>query len=152
MKRNRFSDTEKKIKNDDFLKLEESLSKKLPESFISHYLKYNGGIPDKDWVPGRGDFEPTIIQEFFPIYTDGMTDELRSECLLEHYLKMVKMKVVEKDWLPFAVDPGGNFYVLNLNNECIYYIVTEGKGQARLLFDNFSTFLSALTDEDGAFE
>lgn len=152
MKRNKFTDTLKKIKAEDVAKLEGSLSKKLPESFIGHYLKYNGGVPDLDWVPGSGEFEPTIVQEFYSIYADGIPDDLKSDCLYEHYLKMVEMKVIERNLLPFAVDPGGNFYALNLDNGSIYYCVTEGAKQVRLLFDDFSSFLSSLTDEDGAFK
>ena len=152
MKRNRFTDTLKKIKKEDIVRLEELLSRKLPESFVAHYLKYNGGVPDLDWVPGKDDFEPTVVQEFYSIYTSEISDDLKSDCLYEHYMKMIEMNVIESNLLPFAVDPGGNFYSLNLNDGSIFYCVTEGVKRARLIFDDFSSFLSSLTDEDDAFK
>ena len=65
---------------------------------------------------------------------------------------MVEMNVIESNLLPFAVDPGGNFYSLNLNDGSIYYCVTEGVKRARLIFDDFSSFLISLTDEGDAFK
>ena len=128
------------------------MSRKLPESFVAHYLKYNGGVPDLDWVPGIDDFYFFFVQEFYSIYANEISDDLKSGCLYEHYLKMVEMNVIESNLLPFAVDPGGDFYSLNLNDGSIYYCVTEGVKRARLIFDDFSSFLISLTDEGDAFK
>lgn len=152
MKKNRFSDTFEKIKKEDVEKIEERLSVKFPESFVNHYMRYNGGVPDLDWIPGVDNFEPTIVQEFYPMFTDGISYDLKGECMLEHYFKMLEMNVIRKELLPFAVDPGGNFYALNLIDETIHYVLTEGKGEGgRIVSNDFSSFLNSLTDEDGAY-
>lgn len=43
---NHFSNCEKKIGRADIAKNEEELSIILPDDFISHYLQFNGGIPE----------------------------------------------------------------------------------------------------------
>ncbi|MCO6029980.1 SMI1/KNR4 family protein [Enterobacter hormaechei] len=53
---NHFSNCEKKIGRADITKTEEKLSITLPDDFVSHYLQFNGGTPEKSWWDGDEDF------------------------------------------------------------------------------------------------
>jgi hypothetical protein len=50
------------------------LSITLPDDFISHYLQFNGGIPEKSWWDGDEDFEPIEVAAFKPFIYNSQTN------------------------------------------------------------------------------
>ena len=149
MQSNTFEGAGPKLSMDDLKNLERKLEVALPSSFIDFYLRFNGGQPTLDWVPGSLRLEPTIVQEFYSINPLGSSQE--SEDIYSHYERLVKKSLISKNTLPFAVDPGGNFYALDLISKKITYIITEGQFQKREISKSFSEFIQSLTDEDSAY-
>ncbi len=47
-----FLETSKPILREDFLQVESNLKIKFPGDFKEHFLKYNGGYPEKANIPG----------------------------------------------------------------------------------------------------
>ena len=73
-----------------------------PYEVREHYLKYNGGHPDRNRFPGvKGTF---VIHDFLPIQ------------LVEKLIQWIKVdQRLLPEWLvPFASDPCGNFYCFSV--------------------------------------
>ncbi|HDR2520356.1 TPA: SMI1/KNR4 family protein, partial [Enterobacter ludwigii] len=111
---NNFKKCEKKIGRADIYKTESKLSITLPDDFVSHYLQFNGGIPEKSWWDGGEGFEPVEVAGFKPfVYNTQTNDDPRS--LIDGcYISMLDREVIPRNLLPFANDWGGNFFCLNL--------------------------------------
>jgi cell wall assembly regulator SMI1 len=108
----------------DFDALEQALGRPLPEAFKQHYLRYNGGAPSDTQVPGDSVWEPTEVAMFnsikFPLPGQGASSEM-----LHHYQAMVAKQLIPDVVLPFAWDPGGNLFVLDLRTASVAYYPTD---------------------------
>ncbi|MEB5961253.1 SMI1/KNR4 family protein [Enterobacter sichuanensis] len=156
---NHFSNCEKKIGRADIAKNEEELSIILPDDFISHYLQFNGGTPEKSWWADDEDFEPVEVAGFKPfIYNSQTNDDPRS--LIDGcYVSMLDRQVIPKNLFPFANDWGGNFFCLDLDNYSIVYFATDSFDEfltmqenhiklQRYLTNSFSNFVNGLVTEE----
>lgn len=159
MKGNKFSEVGAKLNDKDIKALETKLSFKFPIEFVNHYLKYNGGIPDKGYFIRKDLYEPAEVASFKEI---SNTEKNYEGSLLYTYELMLKKNVLPKKYLPFANDWGGNFFCLNLENNNIIYFTTDSFDSdltleenqiysTHILCDNFETFLSNLVSEDEAY-
>ena len=63
---------------------------------------------------------------------------------------MNKIGVIPNYLIPFATDPGGNFYSLNMRDNTIYYSLTEEVSHQEI-YKSFNSFINSLTDEDSAY-
>ncbi|MBK1517717.1 SMI1/KNR4 family protein [Enterobacter ludwigii] len=156
---NNFKKCEKKIGRADIYKTESKLSITLPDDFVSHYLQFNGGIPEKSWWDGGEGFEPVEVAGFKPfVYNTQTNDDPRS--LIDGcYISMLDREVIPRNLLPFANDWGGNFFCLNLDNYSIVYFVTDSFDKdltmqenhiklQRYLTNSFSHFVEGLVTEE----
>lgn len=106
---NNIINCEKKIGRADIAKTEEKLSITLPDDFVSHYLQFNGGAPEKTWWDGDEDFEPVEVAAFKPFVNNGQTNDDPRSLIDGCYISMVDRQVIPKNLLPFANDWGGEF-------------------------------------------
>ncbi|PQP03546.1 SMI1/KNR4 family protein [Pseudomonas frederiksbergensis] len=152
MLENTFSNDEATITPADLDHLESAIGKKLPTPFRNHYLKYNGGIPERAYWVSEDFFDPIEVASFRPITYGEPT-------LLSTYQLMLKKQVLPAHLLPFADDLGGNFFCLNLDSGAISYFTTDTfdsdlspeENQAeseKPICSNFLRFVQGLIDED----
>ncbi|EPF1233153.1 SMI1/KNR4 family protein [Enterobacter cloacae] len=156
---NNFKKCEKKIGLADIYKTASKLSISLPDDFVSHYLQFNGGTPEKSWWDGDEGFEPVEVAGFKPfVYNTQINDDPRS--LIDGcYISMLDREVIPRNLLPFANDWGGNFFCLNLDNYSIVYFATDSFDKdltmqenhiklQRYLTNSFSHFVEGLVTEE----
>ncbi|CAH0186130.1 SMI1/KNR4 family protein [Pseudomonas mediterranea] len=152
MLENKFSDCETAITSTDLDHLETIIGKKLPVTFRNHYLKYNGGMPERAYWVSEDFYDPIEVASFRPIAYGEPT-------LLSTYQLMLKKQVLPTHLLPFADDLGGNFFCLNLDSGAISYFTTDTfdsdlspeENQAeseKLVCSNFLRFVQGLIDEE----
>lgn len=145
----------------DFLALELTLGSSLPEDFKRHYSIWNGGTPECDWFPSRGPWEPIWVHRFLPLSAVG--EKTPEEPTIQStYKSAADRHILSPGMLPFAVDPGGNFFCLDVASGAVSYHVNdawdadlsiqENQSKAmRPLTSSFSKFVDALVPEDEAF-
>lgn len=146
------------LNRSDIVACEKELGEKLPEPMVIHYLKFNGGMPTLDWFPMQDDWDPIWIHEFLPIgIQDGTTPTIQSV-----YVRIAGKVGYPREFIPFAVDPGGNLFCVDAVNGAIHYWLTdmfdpvksdsENRQKADLpLTTSFDQFVSSLVSENEAF-
>ena len=156
---NNFKKCEKKIGRADIYKTESKLSITLPDDFVSHYLQFNGGIPEKSWWDGGEGFEPVEVAGFKPFFYNTQTNDDPRSLIDGCYISMLDREVIPRNLLPFANDWGGNFFCLNLDNYSIVYFATDSFDKdltmqenhiklQRYLTNSFSHFVEGLVTEE----
>lgn len=156
MVENTFSTTEMAITSTDIDTLELAIGYKVPRPFRTHYLKYNGGSPQRTYWFSDTFEEPLEIATFKPISKAG---EANASSILSTYTAMVRKQVIPPHLLPFANDWGGNFFCLNLNTGAISYFATDSfysdvspkENQAKAeqpICSDLTCFVQGLIDED----
>ncbi|NWA27357.1 SMI1/KNR4 family protein [Pseudomonas gingeri] len=149
---NTFSNDEAAISPADLDNLESVIGKRLPIPFRDHYLRYNGGVPERTYWLGENFDEPLEVAAFKAIANVSST-------LLSTYQSMLKKQVIPPHLLPFANDWGGNFFCLNLDSGAISYFTTDSfdsnlspdENQVRAeksVCSNFTRFVQGLIDEE----
>jgi hypothetical protein len=113
---------------------ESSCNLKLPKEFISFYLSYNGGVPEKNEITdGKHVFSVHQFDDFSEIklYKKGL-DEYSVPRNLDH-----------TKTLPFACDQGGNTYALYLGRENakVYFYTTSDEMTIHGEWQSFSDFI-----------
>lgn len=98
------------VSEDDFVKLEKMLEKKLPDSYIEFYKFSNGGVPEQNTIYDD-DEEVFNISFLYPL----LTKEIESS-ISENVLFMIKQNVLgDKLYIPFGEDGAGNILYLDFN-------------------------------------
>jgi hypothetical protein len=108
---NDFINTKTSLTSCELEKVERLLGFLFPASFRRHYLAYNGGQPQKKLFRKTAD-EAYIVHEFLPIkYGQQRT-------LFEDAYRHLKIdqKLLPEYFVPFAVDPGGDFYCFSIRD------------------------------------
>ncbi|MBJ2348996.1 MULTISPECIES: SMI1/KNR4 family protein [Pseudomonas] len=152
MLENKFPDPETAVTSMDLDRLESIIGKRLPAPFRSHYLKYNGGVPERTYWLGDDFDEPLEVAAFKPIAGSDST-------VLSTYQLMLKKQLLPANLLPFANDWGGNFFCLNLDTEAVSYFTTDSFDSGRSpeenqthserpVCSNFLRFVQGLIHED----
>jgi SMI1/KNR4 family protein SUKH-1 len=107
---NEFINQQRSISESELSELERLTGYQLPLDFKEHYLLFNGGEPEHCLYMLNGD--PIVIQEFLPIaygLVGSTVDAHFRELALED-------KIIPPNLLPFARDPGGDFYCLEMQS------------------------------------
>ena len=148
MKRLKFINCDKKISTTEIESVENKYNFKYPEEIKKHYLKCNGGYPNKELYEYDG-------EEYKINYFLSIGNKVNS---FEKIYELLRSDDVFPSWLiPFADDEGGNFFafsVLEKDYGSIYYYSHEfelGEDPAlyvKKISDNFSSFLSNLKMEE----
>lgn len=147
-----FDDTEVSLTSkdwDDFLNMvAEYMGEGLviPDDYKEFMFKYNGGS-FREYVLNDTAVGDVIVNNFD---SWDNSKKISLQVILENF---------DEDYFgygffPFADDPGGNHYLLNLNadgNGEVYYWLHDGEfedGDSKaLIFDSFTDFLNALEPE-----
>ncbi len=142
-----FSKQSQTITQTEINYLEELIGCTLPKDFTSHYLSSNGGISDKNYFYVERDFGFVEINFFLPLkYPIDSFGDMRIE---KSYNKLVDIGVPQ--YLPFAIDFGGNYFALDLTTNDIVMLymdlgeVTEDA--VKYLTTGFSNFIDSLEEE-----
>ncbi len=149
---NKFSGNSSAITAADLDDLESVLGKKLPVPFRNHYLKYNGGAPERTYWQNSDFEDPVEVSVFKPI-SDG------ESTVLSTYQLMLRKKVIPAHLLPFANDWGGNFFCVNLDTGAVSYFTTDSfdsdlspeenhAESEKPVCSNFLRFVQGLIDEE----
>jgi hypothetical protein len=157
-----FSGCREPASEQDLDDIARSVGSSLPESFRSHYARWNGGMPSLDWFPAHTDFEPIWIHEFLQIQ-GKRADSASGSSIQSVYAMAVAKGLLPKSVLPFAIDPGGNFFCLDVTDGSVSYWLNDvwdanlsvdanHANARRVLSDSFDSFLTALVSEDEAFQ
>ncbi|MDO6429025.1 SMI1/KNR4 family protein [Flavitalea sp. BT771] len=132
----------------DIERAEKELDVFFPLEFVEHYLRYNGGLPEKDkfiWQDGG----KTRINCFSSIKDAGfvsLEETYRDLIILESYLPI--------GIIPFGTDDGGNSFCISARKEdhgFVYYCNddhynTENKEECLTLIDkSFKHFIDNLS-------
>ena len=145
-----FSKASKVLTKADIEEAETKLGFSFPESFIAHYLKYNGGEPSKTYFYSEESGIEIDIQIFAPIkYRYSEYDQLKT--VEEKYAFFKGISELMSEYLPFANDYGGNPICVNVKTGKVY-IVWMDLGEItqrcfRYLAENFDEFIDGLAEE-----
>jgi hypothetical protein len=119
---NTISDTEFAVSESDLEHIQNRFGFIFPREFWVHYLEYNGGSPDK-YVYNYQD-RLLIVQELLPIRHGT------KNCLFEdtYYDLKIERMVIPEHLVPFAIDPGGDYFCFSLQDDdigAIYFFIGE---------------------------
>lgn len=122
------------IDESEILSFEKNIGKQLPPEYRTFLIENNGGRPKPNiFKTLRGEYE-TDIQFFFGI-TKGNYD------LQENFQRLKNH--VPFEFIPIAVDSGGNRILLNLNTKEIYFFDSETE-ERYLISKTFKNFIKGL--------
>ena len=107
-----FTKTAKAIVQEDIANLERITGYKLPQDFISQYITFNGGIPDKSLFCDTED-EEEGYEIIFYLPIKYYSDDLGEMKIEKSYAKLTSVNI-PSHYLPFAVDWGGNYFARKL--------------------------------------
>ena len=143
-----FLETAKKLTNSDIHEIEKKINIKLPKQLVKHYMKFNGGIPDKTFFYSDISDIETRVHTFLPMkYKDEIGYTLE-----DGYIDFKRRKVIPENYLPFAHDAGGNPFCVNLKNGQVVIIWLDtgevNEESIQVLAVDFDSFLNALEDEE----
>lgn len=135
------TDTDKKISKEDFIEFEKKVGKKLPDSMMCFYLKYNGGQPNLSCVHDK--------HRIFPFNSFCSLEEIvNSLNWFDEEALPSEFKVGEL--LHFAYDPGSGNYAISLRDTDfgkIYFYVLEEIATIYGEWDSFEIFLNSFVDD-----
>ena len=132
---------------DNFAKVIEEIDANLtiPDSYKEFMFENNGGA-FIEYILKDTPAGDLVVSSFYPW---DKNREISLNVVLEN------SEEINEGFLPFADDPGGNYYLLNLNQEGngqVYYWLHDSEfenGDNKvLLFDTFANFLNSLQPED----
>lgn len=104
--------SEKSVAFSDISALENSVGFTLPRAFVELYLKFNGGEPNRSWIVTDDGYDPMQVVDFKSIHTEGAGNSSDTRFIDRCYKVMSERQVIPHTLLPFAVDGGGNFFLL----------------------------------------
>ncbi|EPE7491968.1 SMI1/KNR4 family protein [Cronobacter universalis] len=156
---NKFHNCEVSINNADIERLEAQVAYKFPDSFVNHYLKYNGGVPEKSWWDSEDEFEPIEIADFKAIKTAASDGKNASSTINGCYNLMISRQVIPNSLIPFGNDWGGNFFCINKNDDSVVFYAVDAFDDELSLEDNhnnlqrklsptFEEFINSLRSEN----
>ncbi|HEM7889322.1 MULTISPECIES: SMI1/KNR4 family protein [Burkholderia cepacia complex] len=109
----------------DFENVEKDLGYTLPVAFRVQYLASNGGNPVNALFKNEDCGEPLEVVGFYPIKYNTSAYETKDSLLLEHYRVMFGRGVIPANLLPFAHDPGGNFFCIDMSDGEVVFYATD---------------------------
>ena len=143
-----FSKTQKTITREEIDEIEKSLGITLPQELLEHYLKYNGGVPEKPCFYSEESDVEIEIQSFSPLKYSN--DDLRT--LEEKYVLFKEKSDLMTRYLPFANDYGANRICIGLENGKIYVVYMDlgeiTDDSVVLLADSFNEFIDGLEEPE----
>jgi hypothetical protein len=133
----------------DILEIESELNITFPKVLREHYLYANGGSPEK--YVFEDDSIDTVVAEILPLKSHSG----RGTVVNAYNSLVVTKKLVEKFFVPFAIDGGGDYFFINTQSQSGSVFFFKGdswaNGENDYLVDlklTFAEFMSSLKSED----
>lgn len=143
-----FSKSSKPLTQADIDSFEEILGYSLPIDFKNQYLNSNGGVADKNYFYVEADEGYVEVSFFIPIKYPS--NDLSNMDIATSYSNLVS-KGFPKNYLPFAVDWGGNYFSLDLvTNDIVLFLMDLGgfaDNSIKYLSKGFLNFINDLEEE-----
>lgn len=147
---NNFFNVKNTLIEEDLKLFEQTYNILIPQSIKNHYLKYNGGYPERNVFVSEEDKREYTVNYFYSIESgDGMA--------IEKILPLLD-NMIFPDWLvPLADDIGGDIFAYSIRKGeegVIYYYSHEfeyGENPEEYvtrLSDDIETFLDSLIAEE----
>nr|WP_158231473.1 ankyrin repeat domain-containing protein [Gaetbulibacter sp. 4G1] len=118
----------------DILSFEKLMGVTLPTDYKGFLLENNGGRPNPNIFKTINKEFETDIQFFF-----GITEGIYS--IKDNYTQFIKRN--NEEFLPIAIDSGGNLVLLEIKSNNIFYLDKDTEDKF-FISDNFSDFISNL--------
>lgn len=153
-----FYHSEKPINDRDLDDSERLMNAKIPLQLRNFMLEHNGGMPENDaFLDDDGEW--VAIHELIPIKYYKESSNNKNRLMPYIAMDLWERKLIPKNFLPFAIDCGGNYFCIDLNNGKIYYYtlddwsdnlsVTDNQSKStNYLCDSFNDFISKLVCEE----
>ncbi len=126
MESNEFTKCEKILTEADIETVEMELGIRFPDEVKRHYLRFNGGRPERTlWVYPAGDYDDVEVRDFIPMrYAKKFGDDpaFTAEGRAREGWAEKKLPTT---LFPFAFDWGGNYFCINLENGEVSYFVRD---------------------------
>lgn len=148
---NLFVNVKKRLTSDDLREFETENNVIMPLKIREHYLRFNGGYPERNVFYSKKDERKYIINYFFSIACgEGLN--------IEKILPLLRDEKIFPAWLvPLANDEGGNLFAYSLRKGeegAIYYYSHEfeygenPEKSIKFLSKDIDTFLNCLDFEE----
>lgn len=148
---NNFINTKRSLTNDDLKQFESKFNVVMPEKIKRHYLKYNGGYPERNIFKLDGNEREYAVNYFFSIGCEGGKT-------IEKIWPIIRDDTVFPSWLvPLADEMGGDIFAYSIRageEGSIYYYSHEfdyGENPEKyvtFLSKDIDTFLESLIPDD----
>ena len=148
---NIFDDVQRQIDESILVEIQQELGITFPPEIKKHYLTYNGGCPKRYVL--RRDANTYVVQEFLPIKY-GRDEQLLLE---DAYRDLVRDRhVIPQYLIPFAIDPGGDFFCFSTRHEDLgaifffqgEYALDKPERSVDYLASSFADFVEHLEPDD----
>lgn len=152
----KIKESSKPITKEEIKNIEDKVKIKFPEEIINFYLKHNGGImaDNRDiYIDEINDIDVTL-KLFLPMKYKRSDEDVLFE---EFYEKIVLEKqLIPINYLPFAIDYGGNPYCINLNDGKVYIGYLEDydgtpESTIRFISNDLLEFIDGMRTEEEAY-
>lgn len=128
--------------------IEQEVGIKFPKSFIEHYVRNNGGVPENPYFYSADSDIEIEVQLFLPLKYKSL--DLNIETIEHKYMLFNQKSELMKMYMPFANDYGANPICININNGVIYIVYMDmGELSERCfkyLCSDFTTFIAGLSE------
>lgn len=149
---NIFFSVKKRLTDDDLREFETENNIVMPKKIREHYLRFNGGYPERNVFGSMKDERKYIVNYFFSIgCEEGLT--------IEKTFPLLRDEKIFPVWLvPLANDEGGNLFAYSLRKGeegAIYYYSHEfeygenSEQYIKYLSKDIDAFLNCLDFEEG---
>lgn len=102
-----FTNLDRNLSEEEIEHVELELGISFPESLRDLFANHNGGEPDP-YVFQEQDLH-TVVNETLPL----ISGEGRGTAVRTYQLLVVERRIVKKNFFPFAVDAGGDYFFVN---------------------------------------
>lgn len=149
---NEFSDVAPALSESDMRAVEREIGYQLPAELRQHYLRINGGAPERRYFLTKDGME-LEINEFRPIAHRARPKQITIESTI---LDLVKTRrLIPEALVPFAVNSGGDFYCVDRRDQSIVYYTMDdclnpGVATNRAA-DSLAEFIDGMVTEQEAF-
>ncbi|MBQ3599735.1 MAG: SMI1/KNR4 family protein [Lachnospiraceae bacterium] len=143
-----FVNTSKAIGIDDIIEIERKINLVLPKQLVKHYIKYNGGIPEKRFLYSCISDIETSVQTFLSMkYKNEIGYTLE-----DMYLHFVNKNVIQKKYVPFACDAGSNLFCIDVETGKIVIVWMDmgevNESMIPVLSNSFDEFIDSLEEDE----
>jgi hypothetical protein len=144
---NQFDNCGPSLTRADVATVEKRLGFELPEDLVKHYLKHNGGQPQKRYFDDAQGHEYGVHQ-FKPIMHKTSLPTIEDT----YELVCVQKGLIPRERLPFAVNGGGDFFCIDRQTQEIFFHAMDDASQGNLagrrVADSLPEFIERMQTED----